>query len=95
MRFIKAFAWWIFGGELLSTIMVQVRYLTCQYCDRRRSGSFRDYCNVCWCTVSPKRHPFNKCAYPCEECPLGYWSKVGGYGCEVKEVHEESTEDRR
>lgn len=77
-RFLVAMWTFLTGSNpLLPEFLIHMRAMTCRECEEYRVGVFRNYCNKCGCTLSLGRSPFNKLAHPCEECPLGKWTKVG------------------
>lgn len=82
MKFIYTlWSWCRSGFELLPQFFINLRYGVCSDCDHLSNGWFRQYCDVCSCTLSKGYHPFNKLAHPCQECPLGKWSKIQGANC--------------
>lgn len=72
--------WRYFRGkiELTAQLFIDSRWETCQHCPYMKRGWFRYFCEKCGCTLGESRSPFNKLAYPCEECPLRKWTKVIG-----------------
>lgn len=83
LHFCKAMWDWAWSGFiLLPSYMIELRHTVCKECDEYRRGWFRTYCDRCKCTVTLGRHPLNKLAYPCEQCPDNKWSKCGGYECD-------------
>lgn len=79
IHFLQAMWVWVRGGfKLAPKDFIIMRYNLCNHCPERRKGWLRESCNVCSCTVSTGRHPFNKLAHPCEGCPLAKWSPLYG-----------------
>lgn len=82
ITFIKTMYRWLTGTRMLPKQMIVKRYNVCKFCDEKQQGWIREYCRECGCTISKRRYTLNKLAHPCQECPLGKWSKVTGYNCE-------------
>lgn len=76
-HFLKAFWSWVTGKQkLLPKPLIRFRWEICQQCPLMRRSTFRTYCNVCKCTLSKRRHPFQLLSYPDEACKKGYWQKI-------------------
>jgi hypothetical protein len=77
MEMIWSLIRWLRGNQpLVSLPVIEVRHMICESCPARRRGWFRFFCDLCGCTLSRRRWPFNKLAMPHEECPIKRWSKV-------------------
>jgi len=78
-RFIKAMYQWFIGGmQLLPKSVIMERWRQCFYCGELKCSYFRYYCDECKCTVSTGKHPLNKLAHPCQECPKQKFSVFMG-----------------
>jgi len=82
LNFIKAMWTWVRGGFTLNEqVFIDMRWSVCNDCEHKKVGCIRTQCTLCKCTISEKKHPFNKLAHPCQECPIRKWSKVHGINC--------------
>ncbi len=87
--FVTSMWLWFRGGMSLAPLsIVRLRWGVCRRCYLMKRGWFRYSCRLCKCTLSIGRHPFNKLAHPCQQCPSGYWTQLMGIECPEEEKHE-------
>ena len=76
-RFAKTLVEWLRSDEpLVSQPVIEFRHMLCAQCPACRRSWFRRYCAVCLCTLSRRRWPFNKLAFPNAECPRKIWART-------------------